>query len=287
MAILSHDHARRSGLREGLDLRNVSSMISVVPRDVGDWTRDKLRILQLYLPGYLQATTNALERIYIDAFAGPGTNRLERSGQIIDGSPLIGLKAEADNGTKFSRLFFVEKDSEALAELRSAVAPYQPERPVRIVPGDVNEVLPRLIRQLPRQSPTFVFLDTEGIEPRWETIAAIADWQVEFLINFPLGMSINRNPNSQKTVEYFGTEECLPLLRSSGSGRTRALLDLYKSRLRDLGFGYTTENDLLIKTIDNRRLYYLVFVSKVQPAQSIMNWVFRQPDVRGQGSLGI
>ena len=35
-----------------------------MPRQVGEWTKDKLRLLQLYLPGYLQATTRALDRIW-------------------------------------------------------------------------------------------------------------------------------------------------------------------------------------------------------------------------------
>jgi three-Cys-motif partner protein len=257
-----------------------------MPRFVGDWTRDKLRILSLYLPGYLQATTSARERIYVDAFAGPGTNILN-SGVVIDGSPLIALKAQARNHTRFSRLFFIERDEASLAELRSNVTPWADGRTAEVIPGDVNTELPLLFQRLPKRSPTFVFLDTDGIEPKWKTIEAIADWQVEFLINFPLGMSINRNPDSQKTLDYFGTDECLPILHGSRSGRTRALLDLYKSRLAELGFGYTTENDLLVKTIDNRRLYYLIFVSKVEPAESIMNWVFRQPDVRGQGQLGL
>ncbi len=258
-----------------------------MPRIVGDWTRDKLRILQTYLPGYLQATTAARERIYIDAFAGPGTNRLESSGQVIDGSPLIALKARAQNETEFSRYFFIERDPHLADELRANIQTYFPSRRIEVITGDVNVELPRVVRGLPKQSPTFVFLDTEGIDPQWRTIVSISDWRVEFLINFPLGMSINRNADSRKTLEYFGTDECLDLLRRSDSGRTRALLDLYKSRLAALGFLYTTENDLLIKTIANVRLYYLVFVSKVEPAQTIMNWVFRQPDVRGQGRLDL
>ena len=42
-----------------------------MPRRVGDWTLDKLKILEQYLPAYLSATQTAIERIYIDPFAGP------------------------------------------------------------------------------------------------------------------------------------------------------------------------------------------------------------------------
>jgi three-Cys-motif partner protein len=254
-----------------------------MPRVVGDWTQDKLRILELYLAGYLQATTRALERIYIDAFAGPGTNQLERTERVIDGSPLIALKAKAQNGTKFDKLYFIENDGAILAELRETIAPIDLDRRSEIIQGDVNTELPKLMQRISPKSPTFIFLDTEGIEPRWSTLEAIAEWQVEFLINFPLGMAINRaRPDSMKVFDYFGTSESLTLLESFTTGRSRALLDLYKKRLAELGFIYSPEHDRLIKTSGNLRLYYLVLVSKVEAARTIMNWVFRQPDHTGQ-----
>jgi three-Cys-motif partner protein len=258
-----------------------------VPRIVGAWTRDKLQILSYYLPGYLGATTRAIERVYIDAFAGPGTNQVERTAEVFDGSPLIALKARAQNGTRFSRLFFIENERSAIAELSEHLAVLDTDNRCEIVPGDVNIALPEVVRRINRRSPTFVFLDTEGIEPSWSTIEAIAPWQVEFLINFPLGMSINRNPDSTKTIDYFGTEECRALLQRTGTGRDRALLDLYKGRLAELGFIHTTEHDRLVRTINNQRLYYLIFVSKVNPASRIMNWVLRQPDSRGQARFDL
>ena len=247
-----------------------------MPRVVGDWTRDKLKILEAYLPGYLQATTSARDRVYIDAFAGPGKNQLRRSREIIDGSPLIALNARAQNDTRFSRLFFIDQDEEAIEELTGH------ERPVH-----EHVWLPEIVQQLSPYAPTFVFLDTDAIEPKWTTIEKISPWRVELLINFPLGMSINRNPDSQKTLDYFGTADCLQLLSRSGTGRTRGLLDLYKGRLKELGFVHTTEDDRLIKTLSGKRLYYLVFVSKRTAGQTIMNWVFRQPDAIGQAHLGI
>lgn len=256
-----------------------------MPREVGEWTRDKLDILAKYLRGYLGATTRALDRVYIDAFAGPGTNRLRRSGEIIDGSPLIALKAQADNGARFTRLFFIENDPGAAQELRETVSQLDTEGRSAVIEGDVNYVLPEIVRGLNLRAPTFVLLDTEGIDPAWSTIESISRWQVEFLINFPLGMSLNRNPDSAKTLAYFGTDECLKILRQPRTGRTRALLDLYKGRLADLGWIYSTTDDRLIKTERNQRLYYLVFASKVTAGQTIMNWVFRQPDVRGQARL--
>lgn len=258
-----------------------------MPREVGSWTQDKLKILRQYLPVYLLATTKALERIYIDAFAGPGLNRLRGRNLTIDGSPLIALDARARNGTKFDRLFFIERDPAVAAELRGVLKTRDKTQRASVIDGDVNKELPRLITKLPLRSPTFVFVDPEGIEPQWTTIEAIAPWRTELLINFPLGMSINRNPDSAKVTAYFGTDEWREVWSSTRPGRSRAVLQLYKERLRKLGYKYTTEDDRLIKTSGGRRLYYLVFVSKVVPAKTIMNWVLRQPDSAGQTRMDI
>ncbi len=256
-----------------------------MPREVGSWTQDKLKILRQYLPGYLQATTSALERIYVDAFAGPGLNRLRGTSRTIDGSPLIALEACARNGTKFDRLFFIERDSALAAELRAVLNTRDKTQRASVIVGDVNRELPKLITTLPRRSPTFVFLDPEGIEPKWATIEAIAPWRTELLINFPLGMSINRNPDSAKVTEYFGTSQWRRLWDATSPGKTRALLQWYKERLRTLGYTYTTEDNRLVKASGGRRLYYLIFVSKVAPAKRIMNWVFGQPDAAGQAQM--
>ncbi len=254
-----------------------------MPREVGQWTLEKLRILRQYLPVYLQATTKAKERIFIDAFAGPGTNRLKVSGEVVDGSPRIALTSRSQNGTVFDRYFFIERDRRIANELAANIRDLPSARRASVVHGDVNTKLPEVVRSLNRRSPTFVFLDTEGIEPQWETIEAIAPWKVELLINFPLGMSNNRTPNSEKVNEFFGTTAWRPLWESTEPARK--LLDLYKGRLKQLGFEYTTDVDPLITDRRGHKLYYLVFVSKVEPAKRIMRWVQQQPDSAGQLSF--
>lgn len=258
--------------------------IPTVPREVGPWARDKLRLLSQYLPVYLKATTGALERIYVDGFAGPGRNQIEGTSQLIDGSPLIALSAVAENGTRFSRLFFIENDPNTVAELRNCVDQHPEGGRATIVPGDVNIELPRLVQGLNKRSPTFVLLDTQGIEPSWHTIEAISPWKTELFINFPFGMAINRNPGA-KVTRYFGTEEWKPIFNSNRTGRVKELLDLYKQRLRALGYEYLMDADPLITATGGQRLYYMVFASKVKPGQDIMRWVQKQPDSDGQMQL--
>ena len=257
-------------------------------RDVGDWTREKLKLLELYLPGYLDATTKAQDRIYIDAFAGPGKNQLRSaSRELIEGSPLIALNAVGKNSqVRFSKLYFIESKPEVAAELRREIGERGDDR-ATVLTGDVNIELPRIVQGLNKRAPTFVLLDTEGIEPCWDTIEAIAPWKTELLINFPLGMAINRNPDSPKVTKYFGTPDWRYLWDRRD---TRGLLDLYKAGLTNIGYVEQLEPDRLVAHDPGgggQRYYYLILVSKHKAAIRIWNWVLKQSEASGQARLDL
>ena len=259
-----------------------------MPRIVGDWTLDKLKIIEQYLPAYLTATQRAIERVYIDAFAGPGRNEIKGSGDIVDGSPLIALRAKGADGRGFDKLFYIELGGADADELRTLLLSEDPSRRAEVLQGDVNTELPRLLRRISPRSPTFVFLDPEGIDPQWRTIEELARWQTELLINFPYGMAINRNRGSAKVAKYFPTGAALgPLWDAPPSLRAPKALALYRNGLHDLGYEHQVDDPRLVKAEGNQRLYYLVFVSKVPVARRIMRSVFRQPDAAGQPRMSL
>ena len=258
-----------------------------MPREVGQWTQDKLKVVEDYLSPYLTATQKAIERIYIDAFAGPGKNILERTGETIDGSPLIALSAKGRNGRGFDRLFFIDNDPQAVQELQAEVVRRGTTDRATVIQGDVNVELPRLIREINKRSPTLVFLDTEGIEPRWETIQSLADWRTELLINFPLGMAINRNPDSIKNPAYFGTEDWRSYWDGGRLSRTSGLIGFYLKRLAELGWEEQPNHSRLVKGDGNKYLYYLLFASKDPAGRKIMEWALGQPDATGQGRFSL
>ena len=261
-----------------------------MPREVGAWTLDKLKVVTDYLPPYLTATQKAVERVYIDAFAGPGKNildRTDRTKETIDGSPLIALAAKGKDGRGFDRFVFIEEDTDAARELEAEVEKLGYSNRAKVIQSDANIELPRLIKTINKKSPTFVFLDTEGIEPRWETIESLAEWRTELLINFPLGMSINRNADSPKTEAYFGTPEWRSYWDGGRLSRTSGLIRFYLDRLAGLGWNEQPNHSRLVKAESNKHLYYLLFASKDQAGGRIMNWAFGQPDAAGQGRLAL
>lgn len=260
-----------------------------MPREIGAWTQDKLKVIEDYLPVYLDATGSASERVYIDAFAGPGANALTRDGEaieVIDGSPLIALDATGPrNGRGFDRLFFIESDEPSIQELRAAVAERDEYNRAEVIHGDVNLELPRLMGRINKKSPTFVLIDPAGIDPAWATIKTLADWRTELLINFPLGMSINRNPDSPKVDAYFGTTEWRKHWDGMRLSRTSGLIRLYLERLADLGWSEQPDHARLVKGDGNQYLYYLLFASKHEAGERIMSWAFGQPNAAGQARL--
>lgn len=266
------------GIAPRPDLRYAEPM----PRKVGAWTQDKLKVVADYLPAYLTATQKAMRRVYIDAFAGPGRNELERTGEIIDGSPLIALDAKGKDGRGFDRLFFIESNAAAAEELRATVAERDGRNRAEIIQGDVNVALPWLIERINKKSPTFVLLDPAGIDPAWETVKSLADWQTELLINFPLGMSINRNPDSEKTESYFGSSEWRDHWDGGRLSRTSGLIRFYLERLAELGWTKQPDYARSVRGDGNQYLYYLLFASKHEAGGALMNWALAQPDSAGQ-----
>src|SRR3989304_6973643 len=101
------------------------------------------------------------------------------------------------------------------------------------------------MRDINARSPTFVFLDTDGIEPAWTTIEAISRWRTELLINFPLGMSINRNIHSPKVDEYFGSSEARDIWNAARPFWQLELREYYKRRLKALGYEYSPIDQLI------------------------------------------
>lgn len=256
-----------------------------VPREVGPWTKEKLRLLAQYLPIYLQATQKAIDRIYVDGFAGPGRNLIEGTGGVIDGSPLIALNTASDSGYQFTHLYFIESDHETADELRSTLRDVEDSERYDVIEGDVNEQLPRVMERVHRRAPTFVFLDPQGIDPQWATIEAIAKWKTELLINFPFGMAINRNLDSAKSEAYFGTSEWRAVRDAMRPDEIKPMLDFYKERLRGLGYIHQPDWDPLIRSTGGQKLYNLIHASKEPAGKRIMEWVQRQPGAEGQGKL--
>ena len=175
----------------------------------GNWTRDKLRILEEYLKAYTTSLKNQSFRLwYVDAFAGTGYVNLE-SGNVTQGRLSIseeGLDIETVDVLKgsarlaievddrpFDEFIFIEQNFEYAIELSNLRREFS-GRSIRIVPDDANKFLPgwcaeknRLLGTPWHGERSVIFLDPFATEVDWQTVQKIAETKsVDLWILFPL-----------------------------------------------------------------------------------------------------
>lgn len=272
---------------------------------VGPWAREKLDALDRYLTFFnrvLKKQAWCKERIFVDAFAGPGRSPVrgrsaknsKSSGadalsffqdavtdaeaiQYVHGSPKVAL----DIPDPFTRYIFIELDPQRLARLEETRTEYGSTRQIELVSQDANRAIEQLCaknRFRKQDTRAVVFLDPFGMQISWTTIHRLAQTRaVEVIINFPLGMAIQRMLTKSGQLpagwdaaldKYFGSpewrdqvyERTNDLLGGAEHKRSDAaarLLEWYRRRLRE-AFGFVSTARLISNTRGSP-LYYLIW----------------------------
>jgi three-Cys-motif partner protein len=272
------------------------------PKDhsVGPWAKEKLDALAQYLSFY----TTVLKKqrhwlhatIFVDAFAGPGLSRVRTKEKASESPGLFGPDPESDKAeteflkgsprvaldiaNPFSAYIFVERDPQRIAELHALKTEYQSRRNIAVKEGDANLALQSWLSSGVDWSRhrAVVFLDPFGMQVPWSTIEALATTKaIEAIINFPLGMAIQRlltksgdiPPGWQMSLDTFlGSPDWRGLAYEEGadlfgpkvqkvSDSGVKLLEWYRSRLR-AAFGHVSTPRLIRNTRGNP-LYYLIW----------------------------
>lgn len=177
----------------------------------GDWTEEKLDVLEKYLNSYMIALKRQqFEKIYIDGFAGTGYRtpravgrkdgessqalfpdlvELEPQG-LLDGSVRRALQMESP----FDRYVFIEQDParcKMLENLRTEF-PDMGSR-IEIYQSDANEKIRTLCSQSWRSRRAVLFLDPYGMQVEWATLEAVARTRaIDLWLLFPLGIGVGR-----------------------------------------------------------------------------------------------
>jgi three-Cys-motif partner protein len=272
------------------------------PRDnsVGPWAREKLDALGQYLNFY----TTVLKKqghwlrgtIFFDAFAGPGLSRIRTKEKTPEPESLFGSGAEMgaaeiafmkgsprvalDIVNPFTRYIFVEHDPQRIAELNALKVEYEGRRAIVVQENDANAALKEWLSSGIdwRAYRAVVFLDPFGMQVPWATIEALAATKaVEILINFPLGMAINRlltrsgqiDPGWQETLDiFFGSADWRTIAYHEGpdlfgtrrdkvDDAEKRILEWYRARLKK-AFGHVS-TARLIKNTRGNPLYYVIW----------------------------
>lgn len=297
---------------------------------VGPWAETKLSYLADYLAAYttiLKGQTHWCKNyMYVDAFAGPGKHRIRSTGTetssgfldtfsevdelvadyiadaeqalIIDGSPRRALSIRHP----FTKYLFIEKSESRAAKLRELTHEF-PHCSIEIERASCVDVLSSFLRQHDwRRERAFVFLDPFGMQVHWDLIASLAQTEaIEILLNFPVGMAINRllNRNASKLSrtmldQYFGTNEWFDAMYKKKQSYNlfddqweteiekvhdsgRKLVQWYRQRLLSI-FPFVSKAGL-IRNSRNCPLYYLIHATPNKVAKRIMDHILSSDEV--------
>lgn len=245
-------------------------------RKTGRWAREKLDYLSRYINVFETSMRSKWPyRNYIDLQAGPGKNRIRETGKVFLGSPLLALTTQYP----FTGYYFVEFDSEMAEALQTRCAASTLSDRVHLTRGDCNQVVDDIVAALKtteNQSLNLAFLDPEGLELQWTTVAHLASIRrIDLIINYPQGGLSRYMPKAITQDEdtsidlFFGTREWRTLYQANtGMGLHRQLIDLYKQKLFALGYKDVRRDDevgdepLIRNSRRNAPLYRLLFASK-------------------------
>lgn len=250
----------------------------------GEWTVQKLHIIEKYLNAYITALKNQkVRKIYVDGFAGSGKTELKtttKKGEeeiiTVDGSALISLKYD------FDEYYFLEVDEERIVALKDNVKKYYPNKvnKIHFINGDCNKELSDVLSKITKYHRCVMFLDPYALELKWGTLEKISKCNgVDLWYLFPLFvirlMAKDKDitdGNKEKVTSILGTDEWLdelffesPQLQIFGDTQYERVeynevLEYIKTRFATI-FPFVSSNSKILKNEEkNSPMFMLCFM---------------------------
>ncbi|MGK8487096.1 three-Cys-motif partner protein TcmP [Nocardia asiatica] len=255
------------------------------------WTKNKLQILGDYAPAFNRASSRRSERIYLDLMAGRPENVERRTGQRIDGSPRRVLSADPG----FTQHVFFELPGKA-EKLRAALEEEFSDKQFRVVPGDCNVEIDRVLTELREfnWAPTFAFIDQQAAEVHWETLVKISRFkglsprtkpELWLLVSPTMVAKGVRGTNNdrfrERVTRFYGTTNWLNIQDAREANIITAsqyrdeMTNLIRYRLaEDLGYKFTQRIPMRME--NKTTIYDMVFATDHYVGDKIMRHLYKR-----------
>jgi three-Cys-motif partner protein len=216
-------------IKVGKDISAISPQIDYAAHK---WTPIKLILLMYYVDMYSKIMSHhkgALkisELIYIDPLAGSSTNKIQETGDAIVGSPIISI---VFSSRKFDKFFFAECDAQKREALQHRIERLLPSDKF-VIKNDCNELLDYVadyMSNISGRSHYLMFIDCEGIEPKWESMEKILQYPGDVIFVFQtmaIWEQIIRWKKCDAVLSFFGTEEFM-------GAKKEELVEIYKKQV--------------------------------------------------------
>jgi len=232
---------------------------------VGAWALLKLAIFAFYADVYTSIIKARFSQTYyLDLFAGPGLNKINETGDLILGSPLLADRVPKQ-GKKFDGMILIEKSREDANALRKLL----PNAEVlhRDVNKDGLEIALKSIPQNPA-CPVLAFVDPEGLEIQWSTLESLLKIWSDVMINYqPTSVrrvigSLKNTPSLENSLNrYFGGNQW------KGCSTDDELFQLYLSKIKQ-----HKEVAIPIRVRGSGGFYYYIIVA-VRRTGGEQHWI--------------
>lgn len=253
-------------------------------RESGTWVAEKLDYVARYLNIFITSMRNKQWKAlnYIDLFAGPGKCHGD-AGKVYLGSPLLALTTPHP----FDHYLFADLEPKNIEVLRQRCGITEGANRIQYFEGDSNTIVHQIVAQIRSWDQSAVpgkwssclnlaFLDPEGLELQWSTVAALAKVRTDLIIHYSQ-MGLERcmpiaidNPDDTLVDRFFGSRDWRNIYKKYSNktiGLHRSLIDFYRQNLCNLGYAEvksTNEawDEPLMRNTKNAPLYRLLFASK-------------------------
>ena len=257
----------------------------------GDWTEQKLGILEAYLDSYTTALKQrGFRLVYIDAFAGSGKILRGSGGDHAEQHDARSLitgsagRALTIGDRPFDRLVFVERDHDRCVDLKQLRDQHR-ERAIEILESDANLLLRSLSRSEYGNWRGVLFADPFGVQLEWATIEHVANLRrLDMWLLFPVGavgrmLPVSRNPDDvepswvdrlnivfggdrwrdlyshHRQVNLFGDTETF----SQRAPGVHGLLTIYKGQLKAVFGSRFLQESRTLRNSRNAPLFEFIF----------------------------
>ena len=235
----------------------ISAVDGLPVRESGGWITRKYHYLRRYLKIFSVGMKGKWggNLTYIDLFAGPGRCLIRDSQIEIEGSGLISLEHD------FRKFIFMEKDPDFLDSLKKRCQGSPKLSQIEFIEGDCNLTIDRI----QPDGLAVAFIDPTGIDFHFEPLKKLcASRKVDLLMTVMLGMDIKRNLERYRRKgagsdldKFLGGSVPWNTIKTG-----RDVMDIYKERLKALGYQTVEFKDIEVKNDKNVPMYFLMFASK-------------------------
>jgi three-Cys-motif partner protein len=248
--------------------------------EVREWAERKYRLIDHYAEMFATSMKDKwASRVYVDLFAGAERGRIKETSRIVATSAFLALGVR----DPFDRYVFCDLNPDCIDALRTRVARSYPDRDVRYLTGDANELVERVLEELPRARPgagvlSFCVLDPFKLSNlRFSTVKHLSAIFVDFLVLIPSYMDANRNERTyvasgnDTLADFLGNPDWRVEWSRARSEFGTFVVDQFGQSMKRLGFVYAGPGDEVPVQLPrkNVKLYHLAFYSRNKLAMKL------------------